>query len=490
MQLYNKTASQLRKLLDDREISSVELVQDVLNRIQSLDGKMNAYVTVRADVALAEAQAADERIAKGEDVRPLTGIPVSLKDNMCVEGAPTTCSSKILKEFVPPYDATVTALLKRAGAPILGSLNMDEFAMGSSTENSAYGVTRNPWDFERVPGGSSGGSAAAIAADTAVLALGSDTGGSIRQPAAFCGVVGVKPTYGLVSRFGLIAFASSLDQIGPIAKTVEDSAMLLQVIAGGDPCDSTSIHEETPDFTRALNGGVKDLVIGLPQEYFGEGIDPEVGEAVRKAVRVLESQGAQVKEISMPHSEQALAVYYMIAPAEASSNLARYDGVRYGHRTEGANDVTSMFRETRREGFGPEVKRRIMLGTYALSAGYYDAYYLKALKVRTLIRKDFDDAFAECDLLAAPTTPTTAFRIGEKAEDPLQMYQSDICTVTANLAGVPALSVPCGLDSRGLPIGLQLFGPTLSEALLLRTAYTYEQAAGLGGTLKPQLEVV
>ncbi len=490
MQLYDKTAGELRRLLDEREISSVELVRNVFDRIESLDRSINAYVHVRKEEALAEAEEADRRIAGGTNVGPLTGIPVSLKDNMCINDAPTTCGSKILEGFRPPYDATVTAALKAAGAPILGSLNMDEFAMGSSTESSVYGVTRNPWDLDRVPGGSSGGSAAAVAADTAVLALGSDTGGSIRQPAAFCGVVGVKPTYGLVSRFGLIAFASSLDQIGPIAKTVEDSAMLLEVIAGGDRCDSTSIHDATTSYTKALQGGVKGLVIGLPQEYFGEGIAPEVAEAVRKAVRVLEAEGAQVKEISMPHTRHALAAYYMIAPAEASSNLARYDGVRYGLRDREAGDVTTMFRSTRREGFGSEVKRRIMLGTYALSAGYYDAYYLKALKVRTLIRQDFDAAFAECDILAAPTTPTTAFRIGEKAQDPLEMYQSDICTVTANLAGVPALSLPCGLDSQGLPIGLQLFGRALGEAQLLRTAYTYEQAAELGGPLKPRLEVV
>lgn len=489
MELHTKTAHELRELLDRGEIRSVEIVERLFERIAAVDDKVGAYLSCRREQAMEEARRADERIRKGEGVSPLTGIPVSLKDNLCTDGTRTTCGSKMLADFVPPYDATVVARLRQQGAPIMGKLNMDEFAMGSSTERSAFQLTRNPWDLARVPGGSSGGSAASVAAETAVFALGSDTGGSIRQPAALCGVVGVKPTYGRVSRFGLIAFASSLDQIGPFARDVRDAAIVLGAISGHDPADSTSVDAPVPDYLADLETGIKGLKVGLPAEYFGEGIAPDVKEAVGKAVKVLEDLGAAVVEVSIPHAGYALPAYYMIAPAEASSNLARFDGVRYGYRSEEAADVGTLFRMTRKEGFGPEVKRRIMLGTYALSAGYYDAYYLKALKVRTLIRRDFDRALESCDVLATPTTPTTAFRIGEKSDDPLEMYQSDLCTVTANLTGAPAVTVPCGMDGAGLPIGLQFVGPAFGEATLLKAAYAYEQAAGWV-PFKPRLEVV
>lgn len=488
MELHALRAHQLREMLDRGEISSVELTQSLLRRIEEVDGAVGAYVTVRAEEALKEAEEADRRIRQKRDVRPLTGIPVSLKDNICTEGTRTTCGSRMLESFVPPYDATVVARLKEQGAPILGKLNMDEFAMGSSTETSAMGLTRNPWDLQRVPGGSSGGPAAAVAAETAILALGSDTGGSIRQPAALCGIVGMKPTYGYVSRFGLVAFASSLDQIGPMTKDVKDAALLLEAIAGHDPLDSTSIPGERTSLMAEIDRGVEGLVIGLPREFFGEGISPEVNDAVSAAIRVLEGLGARVEEVSLPYARHALAAYYMIAPAEASSNLARYDGVRYGFRAEEAPDVLTMFQKTRAQGFGAEVKRRIMLGTYALSAGYYDAYYLKALKVRTLIRKDFEKAFERCHLLATPTTPTVAFRLGEKSANPIEMYLSDICTVPANLAGVPGISVPCGLSGEGLPIGLQLVAPALGEPLLFRAAAAYEAATGWTA-MRPRLEV-
>ncbi len=488
MELYALPAHELRRLLDKGEISSVEIVKSLLERIEAVDGRLGTYLAVRAEEAIAEAKEADRRIAAGDRSSPLLGIPVSVKDNLCTLGTATTCASKMLENFVPPYDATVVARLKAAGAPILGKLNMDEFAMGSSNENSAFKPARNPWKLERVPGGSSGGAAAAVAAGTAALALGSDTGGSIRQPASFCGVVGVKPTYGRVSRYGLIAFASSLDQVGPLAKDVRDAALLLQAIAGRDELDSTSVDVEVPAYSDLLEGGVKGLRVGVPREYFGEGIAPDVREAVTKAIRVLEELGAEVREVSLPHARHALPAYYLIAPAEASSNLARFDGVRYGLRAAGAGDVVTMFKESRRIGFGAEVKRRIMLGTYALSAGYYDAYYLKALKVRTLIRRDFEAAFEQCDVLAAPTTPTTAFRLGEFLSDPLAMYQSDVCTVAASLAGIPALSVPCGFGSDGLPVGLQLLGPAFGETAILRAAYAYEQAAGWRQAA-PEMEV-
>lgn len=490
MELHALRAHQLRELLDKGEISSVELTKSLLARIEAVDPAIGAYLSVREKEALQEAEAADRRIREGRDVGPLTGIPVSVKDNISVDGSPTTCASKMLEHYISPYDATVVARLKAQGAPILGKLNLDEFAMGSSTETSALKLTRNPWDLERVPGGSSGGPAAAVAADTAVLALGSDTGGSIRQPAAFCGIVGLKPTYGRVSRYGLVAFASSLDQIGPMTKDVRDAALLLAAIAGHDPLDSTSIPGEVPDFAAELDKGVDGLVIGLPKEFFGEGIAPEVKDAVLAAVRVLEGLGAKVQEVSLPHARYALAAYHMIAPAEASSNLGRFDGVRFGHRAKDAEDVVTLFEKTRQEGFGLEVKRRIMLGTFALSAGYYDQYYLKALKVRTLIRQDFEKAFQQCDVLATPTAPTVAFRIGEKWENPLEMYQSDLLTAPANLAGIPAISIPCGLNGEGLPIGLQLLGPALGEGLLLRVAAAYEGATGgVESRPKPRLEV-
>lgn len=487
MELHTLPAHELRTLLEKREVSSVEIVKSLLERIEEVDAHLGSYLTVRADAAIAEAEEADRRIAAGDRGGPLLGIPVSLGDNLSSEGIATTCASTMLEGYVPPFDATVVARLKRAGALILGKLNMDEFGLGSSNENSALKPARNPWDSGRVPGGSSGGAAAAVAAGAAVAALGSDAGGSIRQPASYCGVVGVKPTYGRVSRYGLIASAPSLDQVGPVAKDVRDAALLLQAIAGHDELDSTSSAAEAPPYSELLEGGVKGLRFGLPREFFGEEIAPDVKEAVLKAARLLEESGAKVEELSLPHARYALPSFILIASAEASSNLGRFDGVRYGLREE-ADDVISMFKESRRRGFGPEVKRCIALGTYVLSSGQYDAYYLKALKVRTLIRRDFDEAFERCDLILAPTTPTTAFKIGERRSDPLAMYQSNLCTVAANLAGLPALSLPCGRDREGLPIGLQLLAPAFDEATLLRAAYAYEQAAGWRRTI-PQVEV-
>ena len=403
------------------------------------------------------------------------GVPLAIKDVICTEGVRTTCGSKILHNFVPPYDATVVERLKAAGAIVLGKANMDEFAMGSSTEHSAYGITRNPWDLSTIPGGSSGGSAAAVAADECAAALGTDTGGSIRQPAACCGIIGLKPTYGRVSRYGMVAFASSLDQIGPMTKDVRDAALLLNVIGGNDPRDSTSADISLPDFTRALTGSVRGVRIGIPREYFIAGIDPQVERAVRAAIAVLEGVGATVEEVSLPHSEYGVAAYYILAPSEASSNLARYDGVKYGYRTPHWSNLRDMYMRTRDEGFGVEVKRRIMLGTYALSAGYYEAYYKKAQQVRTLIRRDFEEAFQQVDVLVAPTAPTPAFKIGEKIDDPLQMYLSDVFTITINLAGIPALSIPCGFSSAGLPIGLQIIGKPFAEETILRAAHAFEQ---------------
>ncbi|MCL4517248.1 MAG: Asp-tRNA(Asn)/Glu-tRNA(Gln) amidotransferase subunit GatA [Firmicutes bacterium] len=474
MNLHEMTAHRLHELLKAREISSTEIVEAVFNRIEAVDGTVKAYMTLTREQAMAIAREADAAFKNGQ-AAPLTGIPLALKDNMCTSGIKTTCSSKILENFVPPYNATVVERFRAIHTPLVGKTNLDEFAMGSSTENSAFFTTRNPWDTTRVPGGSSGGSAAAVAADEAVIALGSDTGGSIRQPAAFCGVVGMKPTYGYVSRYGLIAFASSLDQIGPFTRDVTDTALVMNVIAGHDPLDSTSVRREAPDFTKSLVNDVKGLRIGVPREYFVEGIQPEVKEAVAKTIDLLARLGAEIQEISMPHTEYALATYYLIAPAEASSNLARYDGVRYGYRAKEAPDVITMFKKTRSEGFGAEVKRRIMLGTYALSSGYYDAYYLKAQKVRTLIKQDFDRAFETCDALVSPTTPTVPFKIGEKSGDPLAMYLSDLFTIPANLAATPALSVPCALSKEGLPIGIQVMGKAFDEGTLLRIAYTIEQ---------------
>ena len=435
---------------------------------------MHAYISLDEEGALRKAEEVDARVARGEEVGVLAGVPVAVKDNICIKGMRTTCASKILENFVSPYDATVVEKLKAADAVFLGKTNLDEFAMGSSTENSYFGPTRNPHDPERVPGGSSGGSAAALAAGEAVLALGSDTGGSIRQPASFCGVVGLKPTYGRVSRYGLVAFASSLDQIGPMAKNVKDTALLLNVISGYDPRDSTSAPVEVPDFTKALDEGIEGIRIGLPREYFAEGLEDEVREKVLEAVDILEGEGAEVVEVSLPHTKYAIATYYIVAPAEASSNLARYDGVKYGFRAEG-RDLYEMYCNTRSQGFGEEVKRRIMLGTYTLSAGYYEAYYLKALKVRTLIKQDFEEAFETCDLLATPTSPTVAFRLGEKVADPLTMYLSDVYTVSVNLAGLPGISVPCG-SSDGLPVGLQLIGRPFDEETLLRVAHVVERS--------------
>jgi len=460
--------------LDAGRVSSVELVDAALGRAESSGAGLNAFIGMRAERARAEAIEADARRARGERYSPLDGIPIALKDNMVEAGEPTTAGSAILKGFVSPYTSTVVERLQAAGAVVIGRTNLDEFAMGSSTEHSCFGPVRNPWDRERTPGGSSGGSAAAVAADIVPAALGSDTGGSIRQPAALCGVVGIKPTYGRVSRWGLVAFASSLDQIGGFAHTAADVAWVLEAIAGHDPKDSTSLEEPVPRYSEALTGDVSGLVVGLPREYFVEdGVDPGVLTAVREAVSTLERAGAVVREVSLPHTPYAVAAYYLIATAEASSNLARYDGVRYGHRAADSGDLTEMYERTRSEGFGAEVKRRIVLGTYVLSAGYYEAYYRKAQQVRTLLRCDFDQAFRDCDLIATPTCPETAFRLAEKTDDPLRMYLSDIYTVSASLAGIPGLSVPCGL-SDGLPVGLQLLGPVLGEEVLLRAADAFQ----------------
>ncbi|ABZ85532.1 aspartyl/glutamyl-tRNA(asn/gln) amidotransferase, a subunit [Heliomicrobium modesticaldum Ice1] len=477
MKLYTKTAHELHDLLVRKEVSATEIVKTQADRMQALEPKIRAFVTLTVDKALEQAARVDAKIAAGEAIGPLEGIPMAIKDNMCTDGVRTTCSSKILNNFVPPYDATVVTKLKEAGAVMMGKTNLDEFAMGSSTENSGFFATCNPWDIERVPGGSSGGSAASVAAGQAVFSLGSDTGGSIRQPAAFCGVVGLKPTYGAVSRFGLIAFASSLDQIGPFTRDVRDCAHVMNAIAGHDAKDSTSAPVDYPDYTSLLGKPIKGWRVGLPKEYFGDGMDPEVKEVIEKAVKTIEDLGAEVAECSLPHTEYALPVYYLIAPAEASSNLARYDGVRYGYRSESADDLITMFKKTRAEGFGDEVKRRIMLGTYALSSGYYDAYYLKALKVRTLIKNDFDQAFEKFDVILSPTTPTVAFKFGDRTDNPLQMYLSDIYTLSVNLAGIPGLSINAGF-AKGMPVGLQIIGKPFDEARLLQIAYAYEEATG------------
>jgi aspartyl-tRNA(Asn)/glutamyl-tRNA(Gln) amidotransferase subunit A len=469
---------ELHQQLVSKERSAVEITTEAIQRIEKLEPKLRAFLCVTTDRALEEAKQVDAKIAGGEQIQLLEGIPIGIKDNMCTKGIKTTCASKILENFVPPYESTVTQKLKDAGAIAVGKTNLDEFAMGSSTENSGYQVTANPWDLERVPGGSSGGSAAAVAAEECTVAIGSDTGGSIRQPASLCGVVGLKPTYGLVSRFGLVAYASSLDQIGPFARSVEDAAILLGAIAGHDPRDSTSINTKIPDYTQFLkpdfksNGGLK---VGVITETFGEGLDPTVADAVKGAIEQLKELGAEVREISCPRFRYGLPAYYIIAPSEASANLARYDAVKYGIREDSEN-LISMYTKTRAAGFGAEVKRRIMIGTYTLSAGYYDAYYLKAQKVRTLIKQDFEKAFEEVDVLISPTSPTTAFKAGEKTEDPISMYLSDLMTIPVNLAGLPGMSIPCGFDDRGLPIGLQLIGNILREDVLFRTAYAYEQS--------------
>ncbi len=475
MELTQLTVHEAHEGLINKSFSCLELTQAFYRWIKGVDSRVSAYISLTEEEAYRQAQGADERMARGDDVTELTGIPLALKDILCTKSTRTTCASKILEHFLPPYDATVVRRLRESGAVFLGKLNMDEFAMGSSTENSGFGITRNPWDFNRIPGGSSGGSAAAVAADECIASLGSDTGGSVRQPAACCGVVGLKPTYGRVSRFGLVAFASSLDQIGPITKDVTDCAILMDAISGHDPNDSTSVDIDVPDYKRALSNGVKGMKLGIPKEYFVEGMDRDVERAVWEAIKLLEQWGATVREVSLPHTEYAVATYYIICTAEASSNLARYDGVKYGHRAGGYDGLIDMYAKTRAEGFGPEVKRRIMLGTYVLSAGYYDAYYKKAQQVRTLIKEDFDRAFKDYDALITPTSPTPAFMIGEKVKDPLQMYLSDILTIPVNLAGIPAISIPCGFSSDGLPIGLQIIGKHFDEEKILRVAYTYEQ---------------
>ncbi|MEC4888838.1 MAG: Asp-tRNA(Asn)/Glu-tRNA(Gln) amidotransferase subunit GatA [Nitrospira sp.] len=477
MSLHKLTLCELQRKFTAGEVTASEIVRAYFLRIGQVEPKVKAYVTQQKEQAAAQAAALDEKLKGWRKTQPMTAMPLAIKDNLCTEGVATTCSSRMLQQFVPPYDATVIGKLRAQDYLLLGKTNLDEFAMGSSTENSAFGPSRNPWNLQCVPGGSSGGSAAAVAADECVAALGSDTGGSIRQPAAFCGVVGLKPTYGRVSRYGLIAFASSLDQIGPITKDVADAAFLLGVIAGHDPMDSTSADVPVPDYMKALKKkDLKKLKVGIPAEFFAEGLDPEVEQAVRAAIEELKSLGGEIKEIQLPRTDAAVAVYYVIATAEASSNLARYDGVKFGLRAKDTKDLLELYTKTRQEGFGPEVKRRIMLGTYALSSGYYDAYYGKAQAVRTLIRQDFDAAFKEVDLIVTPVTPTTAFKLGEKSEDPLQMYLSDIFTISVNLAGLPAIAVPCGFSNAGLPIGLQMIGRAFQEDTILRAAHAYEQA--------------
>ncbi|WZO99528.1 Asp-tRNA(Asn)/Glu-tRNA(Gln) amidotransferase subunit GatA [Isosphaeraceae bacterium EP7] len=479
------TATGLIDQYSSGAVTAEEVTRAYLDRIDRFDDRLHVFLHRDAEAALAKAQDVDRRRKAGEPLGALAGVPIAIKDVLCTRGEPTTCGSKMLQNFRPPYDATVIKKLHAADAILIGKTNMDEFAMGSSTENSAYGPTRNPWDTERIPGGSSGGSAAAVAADFAPISLGSDTGGSIRQPAALCGIVGLKPTYGRVSRYGLIAFASSLDQIGPFSHDLADTALLMKVISGRDPMDATSVDEPVPDYPATLNTPPKSLRIGLVREFFGEGLDPEIETAVREAIKVYQAAGATIHEVSLPHSKYGVAAYYLVAPAECSSNLARYDGTIFGHRAEdfspkypGEEEIPPLIRmmmASRAEGFGPEVKRRIMLGTFALSAGYADQYYNQALKVRRLIRNDFDAAFKEVDVLIGPTTPSAAFKLGEKTADPLSMYLSDIYTITTNLAGIPGLSIPCGLTGTGLPIGLQLLAPAFAEENLLRTARVYEK---------------
>ncbi len=476
MELYTHTIRELHQKLRSGEITSRQITESVLARIDDVEPVIHAYIRVMKEDALAQADKIDEQMRKGE-IEPtyLTGIPLAIKDVICTKGLPTTCGSKILGNFVPSYDATVIRKIKAHHPVILGKTNMDEFAMGSSTENSAFGPTKNPWDIERVPGGSSGGSAAAVAAGEAIAALGTDTGGSIRQPAAFCSITGLKPTYGRVSRYGVVAYASSLDQIGTMTKDVFDTAILLQAISGHDPLDSTSVDVPVPDYTANLVPDVDGLKIGIPREFFAEGIHPEIERGVRQAIEVFRQAGATCREVSLPYTESGVATYYIIAPSEASSNLARYDGVKYGYRTAQYADLTEMYTKTRAEGFGAEVIRRIMLGTYALSSGYYDAYYLKAQKVRTLVRRDFETVFQQVDILATPITPTPPFKIGEMADDPLTMYLGDVYTIPLNLAGVTGISIPCGFTGDGLPIGLQLVGGHFEEATVLRAAYAFQE---------------
>lgn len=478
MELCEFTIHELNERLARKEIAATEILDSVFRRIDEVEEKVHAYISLMRDEAYEQAKEADHRLSRGE-ATALTGIPIALKDICCTKGLPTTCGSRMLENFIPPYDATVVEKLKAAGAVFVGKTNMDEFAMGSSTETSYFGITTNPWDTDRIPGGSSGGSAAAVAAYECIAAIGSDTGGSIRQPAALCGVVGLKPTYGRVSRFGLIAFASSLDQIGPITRDVTDCAIMMNCIAGYDPRESTSVPEPVPDYRQFLNREIKGWTIGVPREYFIEGIDPEVEAVVRRAIATLQGLGARIEEVSLPHTPYCVATYYIIAPAEASSNLARYDGVKYGYRSAEGRDLVEVYKKTRSQGFGDEVKRRIIIGTYVLSAGYYEAYYKKASQVRALIRRDFDQAFEKCDVVITPTSPTAAFRLGEKREDPIQMYLSDIFTISANLAGIPGMSIPGGFTKEGLPVGIQFLAKHFEEGKLIQVAHAFEQAANI-----------
>ena len=488
LKLLEITALQLKEKLISKEIRASELVNELFVRIKSVEPSIQSYISTCEEEALKEAAEIDRKIINGKKVGLLAGVPIAIKDNICTKHIHTTCASKILKNFIPPYDAYVVKRLKEEDAIIIGKTNLDEFAMGSSTENSGYKITRNPWDTERVPGGSSGGSAAAVAAGLAYMALGSDTGGSVRQPAALCGIVGLKPTYGRVSRYGLVAFGSSLDQIGTLTKDVRDAAILLQVIAGKDSYDSTSVQIPVPDYINGIDASIQGVKIGIPKEYFTNGINKDVLDSVKNALKVYERLGAKIVDISLPHTEYAVAVYYIVANAEASSNLARYDGVKYGYRTNDVRGIIDMYSRTRSEGFGNEVKRRIMLGNYALSSGYYDAYYLKASKVRNLIKNDFDAAFEKIDCIVCPTSPVPAFKIGERANNPLEMYLSDICTIPANLAGIPGISIPCGFSKEGLPIGMQILTRHFEEKKLLQIAYAFERETDFHRK-KPKLEV-
>ncbi|USK60240.1 Asp-tRNA(Asn)/Glu-tRNA(Gln) amidotransferase subunit GatA [Peribacillus asahii] len=476
MSLFEQKVSEIHQRLHNKEISVTDLVDESYKRIGQVEGQVQAFLTLDEENARTQAKQLDEKLVKGEATNPLFGLPIGVKDNIVTKNLRTTCASKILENFDPIYDATVVQKLQQVETVTIGKLNMDEFAMGSSNENSAFQATKNPWNTDHVPGGSSGGSAASVAAGEVLFSLGSDTGGSIRQPAAYCGVVGLKPTYGRVSRFGLVAFASSLDQIGPITRTVEDNAYLLEAISGLDPMDSTSANVDVPSFVNALTGDIKGLKIAVPKEYLGEGVGEEARNSVLAALKVLESLGAEWEEVSLPHSKYALAAYYLLSSSEASANLARFDGVRYGYRTDNAENLIDMYKQTRAEGFGAEVKRRIMLGTFSLSSGYYDAYYKKAQKVRTLIKKDFEDVFQKYDVIIGPTAPTPAFKIGEKLDDPLTMYANDILTIPVNLAGVPGISIPCGFSKEGLPLGLQIIGKHFDESTVYRTAHAFEQA--------------
>jgi aspartyl-tRNA(Asn)/glutamyl-tRNA(Gln) amidotransferase subunit A len=484
MSLNRLTIHELRKLLATRQISAVELARDVLARIEKVEDKVKAFITLDPEGAIKQAAAADKELKAGTG-GVLCGIPLSIKDVLCTEGMRTTCGSRILENFVPPYDATTVARLKQSGAVLLGKVSMDEFAMGSTSENCAFGAPRNPWNIEYICGGSSGGSAASVAADECIASLGTDTGGSIRQPASHCGVVGLKPTYGRVSRYGLVAFASSLDQVGPLTKDVTDSSLMMNVISGYDAKDSTSVDKEVPDFRRALTDGLQGMKIGIPREYFVKGLDPEVEKVVQHGINILREAGAETVEVSLPHNDYCVAVYYLVAPAEASSNLARYDGVRYGFRDKASEALLDMYKNSRSLGFGNEVKRRIIIGTYALSSGYYDAYYKKASQVRTLITNDFRKVFEACDVLASPVTPTPAWKLSEKIDDPLSVYLSDILTISANLAGIPGISVPCGFSNAGLPIGLQIQGAHFQEEKLLTAAYNLEQRLSIAH-LRPE----